>query len=39
MYLNTGDLGMKLLYEFSWFRIGIQQGAVRNTGVMLYITY
>ena len=39
MYLSTGDLGMKLLSEFRWFRTGIQKGAVMNIRVILYIPY
>ena len=39
MCLNTGDLGMQLLSEFSWFRTGTQKGALMNIGVILYIPY
>jgi hypothetical protein len=39
IYLNTGDLGMKLLSEFRWFRTRIQKGVVMNIGIILYIPY
>jgi len=30
---------MKLLSELSWFRTGIQKGAVMSIGVILYIPF
>jgi hypothetical protein len=39
MYLSTGDHGMKLLSELSWFRTGIKKWADMNIGLILYIPY